>query len=373
MAKHITRGATSSVVNPILDTFIAVDGLLVEPVSLSFAIYDISTPTNEATPVEVVTGTPIDLQAALVSPGRYAATWSVPNNEALGRHVIQWTAQLVSGGPTVQWAYAFDVVVGVFNVPADVYASVSDVRAEGVPASISDARILEQLALASRRLDNWTGRSFVPKYKTVGVDGQQRDALWLDEAICAIEQVQIAAWEGYINPGEFVVYNRHLTQNLLSPDDRDFPQIAYRLRGDYALYSSSYITWTTPSWLASRRLSWGNIGRQSVRIMGVFGYTEYDGSPCGRTPILARDVTVRIALKTLKPAYQTGGVGVGGGVWNPGGAITEMRTREQVIRWSGPTYGANGSAFNNMARYTGDPIVDSMIEQLCRPIVGAVV
>lgn len=371
MAKHITRGATSSVVNPILDTFVAVAGLLAEPVSLAFAIYDVSTPTNEATPVVVVASTPIDLQTALVSPGRYAATWPVPNNEALGRHVIQWTAQLVSGGPTVQWSYAFDVVVGVFNVPTDVYASVSDVRAEGVPATISDARILEQLALASRRLDNWTGRYFVPKYKTMNVDGQQRDSLWLDEAICAIEQVQIVAWEGYINPGEFVVYNRHLTQNLLSPDDRDFPQIAYRLRGDYAIYSSSYVTWTTPSWLASRRLTWGNIGRQSVQITGVFGYTEFDGSPCGCTPILAKMATVLIAMKSLTPVYKSG-IGNGGG-WSPGGSVVEMRTREQTIRWNAPEFGSNGSSFNNMARYTGDPAIDSLIEQLCRPIVGAVV
>jgi hypothetical protein len=204
----------------------------------------------------------------------------------------------------------------------------------------------------------------------VTVDGVEDNTLWLDEAICAIERVEIAtAWsDGYtIEPAEYRVYNRHLTQRLTAPDDRDFPQIGYRARSNQYW---SIATAATP-WIVSSRMSWGGIGRQVVRVKGVFGYTDWDGSPVGRTPLKASWVTMRVALKTLAPAYSGGGLS--SVVVSPGGTITSMKTREQSITWDAPKLSAAGSGYDSMARYTGDAAIDSVIEMLCRPIVGAVV
>jgi hypothetical protein len=95
------------------------------------------------------------------------------------------------------------------------------------------------------------------------------------------------------------IYNRHLTQRLLRPDDREFPRVMI-----------------TPEFLPTYRLT-GEFHRtrQQFKIMGVFGYTELlpsdevgettAGSQVpiswGRCPPMIEDAMVRMISKWIAP------------------------------------------------------------------------
>jgi hypothetical protein len=371
VARHLARNTTSSI-----DTYIRIDGLLAAPDALAYAIFDISTPEREATPVQVVARTTLDLLTTLVGPGHYATAWVVSATEPLGRHVITWYSTLIADGVEVSWSEHVDVVSSAAIIPTGpLYALISDMRDEGVPASMSDRRVLDKIADASRLLTLWTGRTFVPEYKTVHIDGELSDTLWLNEPIIAIQDVR----QGYdldnlasflvIESPYYVVYNRHLREGLLSPDDRDMPRIAFvGADGPHARFGGA-----SSGYPASSRPSWGRGEVQRVLITGLWGYTDPDGSPTGGTPRSAVYVTKRMAIRELPKQNSSGAFET-----RMEGEVKMKRTREQTISWGsastgGGTSNGRGGGLGGNVNYTGDPSIDSIIEQLCRPIVGAVV
>lgn len=373
MPHVIGRSTANSPTKPVLSTFTIatnlvvnganVNGALVTPVSLEYEILDLSTAEKENAPVVVVPRTALNLTTSKVGTGtgRYAPTWTVPANQAIGRHLIRWFSTLVEDGPEVEWFEHFDVMGTTVGLPSRaLYATISDVRAEGVGDSIPDRRILEILARACDRLDEWTGRVFWPIWKQVAVDGSDQRILVFGEPIIALEQVLLTDGVTSVEPGAFTVYNRHLT-GMVVPDDRENPRIEYR--SDWWSRRLTGNTYGYPSMLIDAQ--WGGRSSQAIQVKGVFGYTEPDGSPAGGVPSLAREVVVLMTLREL-PKQNTQQAKAK----QREAFIKSMRTREQQVQWA-DVDAEGGAAAMTGAVFTGDPYIDTKIAQLCPAVSGA--
>jgi hypothetical protein len=287
------RGQAGSVTNPFLTYSHISAGLLTDITgSLKFEIYDVSDEVKQATPVRVFPGsgqTTVDLNAHKLSTGRYAAVgWTVSGSEAIGRHEIRWYVQETLAATEHVIRKTFEVIPDLADFEGSHYCSVSDLRDQGYTSSmLSDIRALKTINTASAYIDRVTGRQFDAKYKTLLLNGSLAPDLLLEEPIVGIDNVRIhiSPYEpnGFLMPNDiYVVYNRHLSQNLKSPDDRDNPKLALLSdrSGVFGYYGRSEV-YSAPYHVGQ---IW-NAGVQNVKLTGIFGYTEYDGSPWGRTPL----------------------------------------------------------------------------------------
>lgn len=364
----IARGQTASPQNPILDLYTVQNGALVDVAVLEFQIFDVTGAPTQVFPV--APGTRQALDPTTDAPagdrldlGHYAATWTPDLAEPLGAHEIRWFFQLNPGDPEQSFTEPFDVVAQVTATPTNGYASVADVRAEGVPSSgvgaVSDARIIAAIEIASRLIDGYTGRFFNPRPATYRLDGTGRRGLLLGNPIVSISSVTLLGLEAVptlpLEASDYRVYNRHLTQGLLEPDDRESPKI--ELVSVDERYETGFIA---ESELHLYRFPKGT---QNIEVSGLFGYTEPDGSPTGRTPLLITRACVLMVLRQLPLATDPDAADALN-AWR----LTELRTRDQTIKWANPAdLGARGAG-----PFTGDPEIDGILLQfVAPPFLGA--
>lgn len=349
--------------NPALTTHIALRAFLTTPVSLAFQVFDRTTATpTQVYPASVGTRASVDLETDLVGVGEYVAVWTVPGNAPPGRYEIRWYAVLEDGGAELRWSRAFDVLTAALVNPGrPAYSLVSDVRAEGVPAnSVADERIQEALLEAAEVIDNWTGRCFVPTWKEIHLSGIGKRRLILDEPICAIDGVRFHGSDSAIGRDTYRVFARHLTDNLRAPDDRDDPGIEFVLSRvpDPEFMGAIDEPPDTYAFGSRRRF---HRGTQNIVIGGVFGYTEHDGSPVGRTPLVVKRASLLLALRQVYPQTSTKAW------WAQNEAfVSEKRTREQSIKLGGPANGGGGGTSGP----TGDPEIDRRLMAMMPPLRG---
>ncbi len=349
----VARGAALSASNPLLTEFIAVDGKLVAPVSLSWSVYDISTGTKEDDPDLVAGPTSVNLTTHKVSTGRYAAAWTVPADEPIGRHQIVWTAVLVSGGPTVRWRREFDVVQHD-GLALGGYALVSDLRAEGVTAEqASSSKLARLIREASDYIERATGTWFEPRPATHKLDGRGRDTLFLQTSTVAIESVTLSSQgtSQVVDATAYKVYG-----GWSSPDDRWTPRIVRvsALQGSplvpaYAWSGAGYAI--APVWPALR---------QNVLVAGVFGYLEQDGSPAGRTPPLITRACKLLVIRSLAPMADADASFEAKNKHR----IVREKTREQEYELA---KGGGAIGDGRDAPFTGDPEIDQILDAYQRP------
>ena len=108
-------------------------------------------------------------------------------------------------------------------------------------------------------------------------------------------------------------------------------------------------------------LNWP-IGTQNVKINGIFGYTDPDGTSWGKTPDAIAEackmLVIRNHAKLADPARDE---------WLRRSFITSERTRDQAISLADPS--TRGLA----TRFTGDPEIDQILAAYSRPpAMGAV-
>jgi hypothetical protein len=340
--------------NPRLTTFIATRGYLTAPVSLEYQIWDRTTNTPaQVYPLVVGTRASVDLVTDIVSAGQYAASWTVPNDATDGRYEIRWFATIEDGESEMRWSRMFDVRADALINPGRAsYALVSDVRAEGTFPNVTDERIQDALLSASELIDAWTGRSFVPIQKDIRVNGTSKSILVLGEPICAIDDVRFDRTSSAINRDAYRVFARHLTDNLRDPDDRESPALQFVAPYVYPdeLWPDDGGGTYSRSPYAAREF---HKGTQNIVVSGVFGYTEFDGSPVGATPRAVRRACVLLALRQIFPQTSSQG-------WMQQNEafITEKRTREQSIKTGGA---AQGGGSGGMLGPVGDPEIDRLI------------
>ena len=364
MQLHIGRNTTVSPTNPTLDAFV-VDalGFLAAPFALAYAIFDLSNEAKQNNPTTVVARTDVDLTNDKIRTGHYAARWTV-GNASLGRHMIVWYMTLTDGASEVSWSRSFEVIqhAAVLPMGQRLYATLSDIRCEGIGPMVSDLRILETIADCSQRLETWTHREFLPRYKELVIDAEPLKAVHLEETIIGIVDLGIIEPTYTYAHSSYVVYNRHVRQGLLQPDDRQSPRLEFRMAD--SLYGLTSLEYLTPALVGQS--NFGTVTRltnrkspQRLTCSGVFGYTEYDGSPEGQIPRDVKRVIMMMVLRDLFPFASQDGQMFRDRIY-----ITQMKTREQSLTYGRPGSGANKST--RVTSYTGDPNIDSLIANLCK-------
>ena len=225
------------------------------------------------------------------------------------------------------------------------YTTISALRGEGInDPPYSDALLTSRIGLASRLIDMYTRRCFAPVAKTLTLDGRDTPRLRLPEPIIAVTAVTVQHGTGTpdtIDLADLKIYNRHVTQNLTAPDDRNDPKIAFLLTDFGPLRHQDFL----PSRVFPK-------GRQNVTVTGTFGYTDYDGTSNGRTPVLIEHACTLLVVRHL-PAKIAGA--------DSKSNIKREKTKEQDVEFGDPSKVAIQGAF------TGDPEIDMILAMYRRP------
>lgn len=364
MIPAVRRTEVLSAANPKL-VFACVDpgfevdgGFLVDVLdTLEFTIHDAGQAgAPQVYPTVADTRAIVDLEADRLSPGRYAAAFVVGNAWNMRDHEIRWYVTRLVGGDEVVFTQRFGVVA-INEVVPRAYATVQDMRAEGTPVGFTDARIVSALEAGARWIEQMTRRWFEPRYQVVNLDSRGGFALQLGIPIVALESIGYVGSDFQVDDaiyrGAVRVYNRHVRQGLLSPDDRENPKlellnasggfVGRRVDDDFSWFGGG--RWSTAT--------------QGIRARGIFGYTEPDGSPMGAVPAAIREVNMRLAMRQLRTFWGQGA----GSTSLPSGPVISERTMDQSV-----TYATNSVQTTLIAgRWTGDPLIDQTIAALSAP------
>lgn len=349
-------GETSDCSNPVLDLYTQVDGLLFDVYSVEYQVWR----RSGSAPAQVFPATAGERTSVDLAPcpggdrlglGHYVATWTAAGTAC--RYEVRWFVKTTETASEQAYCEEFDVLAQpVAFGQQEPYALIADLRAEGVPLSqASDARAFELLLRASETIERVCGLWFQPRALAMLLDGPGTQTLFLRVPICGIESIAIDGDE--IAFTSVAVYARHLSQRLLSPDDRRNPQLVRKSCGD---------TWR------GRGPVWPR-GLQNLAISGVFGFTEPTAATCmvGTVPRAVRLACVRLAVLELELLASPDR-----GASRRQGDITSEGTRDQRV-----TYGDRQSS-SGIARVvpaygsTGDAEVDAMLGRFRPPIHMAV-
>ena len=200
------------------------------------------------------------------------------------------------------------------------YASLADLRAEGVTESVADdARIERALDDATATIDRLCGWFFDPRDLTIRLDGRGRRSLLLPVPPIRIESIEV--------------------------DEQLVPHDEVRLEG--APIGAGF--------LEPRIIRTGGVfarGTQNVQLIGRFGYTIADGTADGMTPPPVRRAALLLAMRNL-PGLATDAGRDARDAWR----IIEERTRDQAVKFQPDPVSA----------LTGIAEVDRLLEPYRRP------
>ena len=207
-----------------------------------------------------------------------------------------------------------------------MYATVADLRAEGVtPTTASDARLETLLADAGAFVDSVTGWFFEPRSLTFRMDGRGHHMVEPRVPPIRIDALSVE-YQGALStaPEDLVVEGAPVAPGFSGPrvtlrHGRRFPK-----------------------------------GVSNVTATGLWGYTEADGTATGRTPSPIRTVTMQLVLRALPLLTHEEAWETAHRRWR----LAEERTRDQSYRLNPPTF----STF-----ITGDPDIDVVLLRYRRP------
>lgn len=360
----IGKGSTTDPSNPLLVFYAQQEGQLVDLSVLSFQIFDQTTSDKRLKPVQIWPLTlgnkqPVDLVAERLALGRYAPAWTAPTSTgAAGRYTVRWFWKVATTDPESSARQIFEVLEGE-PVSGPRYALVSDLRSQCSEVKVSEVRLQAAILLASSQVENITGRYFEPRAALQRHDGGGARALLLNDPIIGVAGMAIDTQPSMrgdlpIDLDELRIYNRHLTQRMTNPDDRSSPKIEFVHSRDFFeqrdMLSPSFAGINLRSFVFP-------YGVQNVAVDGVFGYTEFDGTPFGKTPEMVQYVTRLLALRSIPDDDQCGEQIRNG--WR----VIEERTRDQMIRYADP---------RKFGQWTGDADIDVILASFIRlPNLGS--
>jgi hypothetical protein len=207
-----------------------------------------------------------------------------------------------------------------------MYASALELRAEGVTAAeASDARLELLLDEAARLIDRVTGWFFEPRVLTLHLSGRGAPSIELPVPPIRIDRLILGGTELALDPSELLIVGAPVQPGFDGPrltrrHGRVFPR-----------------------------------GQGNVVAEGLWGFTEDDGTPEGRTPRAIRRACMLLALRSLAPLADDASFEARSR-WR----IVEERTRDQSYRLDPARSAASASL-------TGDPEVDALLVPYVRP------
>jgi hypothetical protein len=257
---------------------------------------------------------------------------------------------------SVTFRREFDVLQAISGLAQKGYALVSDFRHEGITVErASDSRLQLLIEQQSAQVDHWTRRFFEPRTLSFVIDAFDSMRLNLSIPIIGISDISAIDDSGAAQPIDLTairVYNRHLTQGLFHPDDREAPRIEFVLLQPILIGMSN--TYYPQQQFQAGRFA---VGTQNVRLTGVFGYTDLDGSPAGDTPALIRRAVQLLVLRQLPKLSR---------VNDRFDALHRHRITTESTR--GMSYSLSPWRGGGGGGYTSDPEIDDIIERFTAPI-----
>lgn len=355
----LARGEVIGTANPRLVFWASREGKAEDLSALAWEAFDVHDDTNRINPSSVDSGS-VDLVTDRLGLGRYAVSWTVPATAQIGAHEVHYTYRFDGDTADRVARVGFEVLEGP-NPPGPAYVTVAALRAEGLPCGqVSDARAQVSIAIASQLIERVTGRFFEPRHLTIRLNGAENRMCLLGDPVIMVESIALDTepdqlGDLFVEPNNYRVFSRHLSQGLLNPDDRENPKIEFvHARDLYGLASPvrfrpavsfSLISGAFPS------------GVQNVEIAGTFGYTEplAGGPPWGTVPILVQHLTKLLAFREVKTLAQVDCRQDSRERWR----IVEEKTRDQSYKLAQPRkFGS---------QITGDAEIDSLLTMFTRP------
>jgi hypothetical protein len=208
-----------------------------------------------------------------------------------------------------------------------VYATVADLRAEGVtPARASDERLAHLIDEASVFIDRLTGWWFEPRALELTVSGRGTPTLELLAPPIRLDSMLVDRRVARTDAGELLIIGAPVRSGAVEP----------RITRRHGVFP---------------------MGVGNVVLDGVFGYTEPDGTPEGRTPLAIRRATMLLVLRLLP---LVGDASSATEAWDRWRVVAEI-TRDQSIRYS-------PIAESLLVDAALDPEVAALVRRYQRPI-----
>lgn len=336
----IGRNQTIGPNNPRLVWFVADgEGYLAEPDAIDFQVWSIaSLPGTKVVPA-VGEYESLNLVANALGTGRYAFPWVIPADADQGLYKL--VVKVTTGSEVSEAELRFEILQEGLDL-RNSYCLVSQAREEGVLVTdADDARLAGKLADASRYIDTICERTFSAEHKTLALSGKGGHVLFLDTPIIFIESVDlnygISDSSGFMPDQEAInIFNRHITNRQLDPDDRDNPMIEFE------------------GWTIER-------SKDAAEVIGVFGYTDplHGGPAFGVTPGKITEAAMRIAFMNLPK------------LMDPDEAEEAFSRRHSHLIRSESTGAQSysmGAIEGGNPAWTGDPDIDTILAFYKRPI-----
>lgn len=286
--------------------------------------------------------------------------WETPSDVTLNFRAVPYNSSTDTDG----------TAISISNKKVRGYCTVEEIRAEGWDnvTLFPDSKIQAKIDYATSMIDRICGQRFDAYYGVQTVDIKRAyPEVHLDIPIAAllkVEEVQISSSQSDIDLSSIIVYNRHLTEGLINPDDRRNPMIAYGQGGT----SSSRKLYGSGRFLR---------GNQVIKLFGIWGFTELGTTgQAGETELDSQiplsygstPAEINRAAMLLTTAYMP--------TLSDGGAqeavdssrIIEEKTRDQSYKLD------KGSVTEDSAYgFTGIQEVDTILMRYCGPAsVGGV-
>jgi hypothetical protein len=200
-----------------------------------------------------------------------------------------------------------------------MYASVDELRDLGLaPPGASDDRLRRALADATALIDAVTGQFFEPRALSVALRGRGVPTLWTPVPLIRLDALWLDGAVSSLTADDLEIVGAPVIRGL------DGPRVT-RLGAVFPI--------------------------ASIRVDGLWGYTEPDGSAVGATPRPIRHAALLLAARVfLAPTDPDG---------RDRARIVEERTRDQSVRFAEPA--AAGASL------TGDVELDRLLLPYLRP------
>ena len=227
-----------------------------------------------------------------------------------------------------------------------LYVSLDEMRAEGVPASVSDDVLLSRIRTWQAFVERCTRLWFAPRAFEWVRDGNGTTLLQLPVPIVSVAALYLNGSSSAADPATYRVY---AGRGESGRDDRRNPRIKL-ISGETSIFEGT-------GYLASTAVVF-EVGEQNQVVDGTFGYVEADGS----TPEPIKYAIKKLVARSSRGLYSV----VGGGGSTAFGPIVEEETDRHRRRYGDPFVGSK------MHSTTGDPEVDQILAAYRAPIkVGA--
>ena len=318
------------------------NGLAPTLYSLEFSIAKDGTEYLASTSVDV------DNDVLGVSANTYFATFETDDADDVGDYLITWTFQVTTESDPETATSKFTLVDPAYPL-VDGYAQVADMLAEGVPVGdetgeIAASVVATKLAEASRYIERFCRQQFRPHFEEVSLDTRGKQKLIFEEPVIGLLDLSYEDGDALISMDDYTyrVYNRHIRQGMVNPDDRNTPRVELTKCSRFARFLP-----------------------QQVFVDGFFGYTDPDGTIWGCTPAAIKECTMRLALRSIAPLYDPT---TGGSSPQTSGPIQGEKTYDQSVTYANIIFAREGMGTAYVGYITGDPRIDQVLFQFKRPI-----